>query len=45
MTPRADHSAVSFNLIPGVPMAIWCIAILRKKEVIAGFAEEKPDEV
>jgi len=31
-------------MIPGVPMALWCIASLRKPEVIAGFDEEKPDD-
>jgi hypothetical protein len=31
--------------LPGVPVSMWCLAVLRNKEVIAGFAEEKPDDV
>ena len=31
-------------LIPGIPIGLWCIATLRKPEVIAGFEEEKPDD-
>jgi len=27
-----------------IPFSFWCIATLRNKQVIAGFAEEKPDE-
>jgi hypothetical protein len=31
-------------VLPGVPIALWCLATLRKKEVIAGFQEEKPED-
>ena len=30
--------------IPGVPIAMWCLATLRRKDVIAGFKEEQPEE-
>jgi hypothetical protein len=30
--------------IPGVPMAMWCLATLRRQDVIDGFREEKPEE-
>ena len=36
--------SVLLMLIPGVPMAIWCIVTLRKKEVLDGFAAEKPED-
>src|SRR5262245_39178622 len=30
--------------LPGVPMCMWCLATLRRKDVIDGFREEKPEE-
>ena len=30
--------------LPGLPLTTWCVATLRNKEVIDGFAEEKPEE-
>jgi DNA-directed RNA polymerase subunit RPC12/RpoP len=30
--------------IPGVPLGLWCLATLRRKDVIAGFQEEQPEE-
>jgi hypothetical protein len=29
--------------IPGVPMCLWCLATLRRQDVIDGFREEKPE--
>lgn len=29
--------------IPGVPMCMWCLATLRRQDVIDGFREEKPE--
>ncbi|MFO0810445.1 MAG: hypothetical protein U0746_17610 [Gemmataceae bacterium] len=30
--------------VPGLIVAPWCFTVLRKKEVIAGFAAEKPED-
>jgi DNA-directed RNA polymerase subunit RPC12/RpoP len=30
--------------MPGVPIAMWCLATLRRKDVIEGFKEEQPEE-
>jgi hypothetical protein len=32
-------------VFPGVPICFWCLATLRNEKVLAGFREEKPDEV
>jgi hypothetical protein len=31
--------------MPGIPVSMWCVATLRNKKVLAGFQEEKPDEL
>jgi hypothetical protein len=36
--------AILLLTIPGLPMALWCLATLRRKDVIAGFQEERPEE-
>jgi len=36
--------AILLFFLPGVPVSLLCIKTLRDKAVIAGFAEEKPDE-
>jgi hypothetical protein len=39
------YIALSVLLIGlSIPISLWCLATLRKKEVIAGFAEEKPED-
>jgi hypothetical protein len=30
--------------LPGVPVSMWCLAVLRRPDVRAGFAEEKPED-
>jgi hypothetical protein len=30
--------------LPGIPMSMWSLATLRRKDVIDGFREEKPEE-
>jgi len=30
--------------LPGVPMSLWCLSTLRREDVRAGFAEEKPED-
>lgn len=42
--PYMVFLSVLLIAIPGIPMAIWCVSVLRKQEVIAGFQEEKPEE-
>jgi hypothetical protein len=32
-------------VFPGVPVSFWCVATLRNEKVLAGFQEEKPDEI
>ena len=47
LTDTRDYWAfVSVLLIalPGVPMSLWCLATLRRPDVRAGFAEEKPED-
>ena len=43
-----DAQMIFFSIIlltiPGIPMAFWCLATLRRQDVIDGFAEEKPEE-
>lgn len=42
--PYMIFIAILLMAIPGVPMAIWCVSVLRREDVKAGFQEEKPEE-
>ena len=30
--------------LPGIPVSLWCLSVLRMPAVRAGFAEEKPED-
>ena len=42
--PAMIACSILLMTVPGVPISLWCLKTLRNKEVIEGFAEEKPEE-
>lgn len=42
--PSMMACSVLLMTVPGVPVSLWCLKTLRNKEVIEGFAEEKPED-